>query len=248
MDPGKYIALGTIIGTIIASITLCINNWLQGRRERKKWITDKMEKACLECLKLLSESRRIPRTIDDEKHLERKNYLGFISGMIHVPAHMAMMQCYSSEESAKKIEKHREAISNTLTVLKTGEQEVVYHEKKNFIRVGGILDQIEAALPDVIDCFQRELEDVRPVQFRNIRATVMECLQGNLPDVRIGRFCKAKTKVGWESNPLNFSDEELARVKKAADLSSLEPFEFIRRVVREALTNGGNSGDTTHDS
>ncbi len=100
----------------------------------------------------------------------------------------------------------------------------------------------------MMEWFERELEHLRPVQLGNMRARVMECLQGNFQDVRIGRLCRAKTKVGWTSNPLNFSDEELAQVKKAAGLAGLEPFEFIRRVVREALTNGGNSGDTTHDS
>jgi len=238
MDSGKYIALGTIIGAIIAAITLCINNWLQGRREREKWITDKMEKAYLDCLQVLSKSRRTPTNIDGGTYLERSDYNGFMAGMIHVPHLMAMMKCYSSEESAVEIDNLREAIGRTLKDLKAGEHEVKSHREKTFLNELGISQQIEDALPKVIKCFERELQHVRPIQFRNTRAKVMDCLQGNLQDVRIGRLCKAKTKEGWESNPLNFSEEELAQVKKAADLAGLEPYEFIRIVVRQALTSG----------
>lgn len=158
MGDGSSVILGAAVGAIIAGGALLLNNWLQGRREREMWIADKREQAYLKCLELLSQSRRTPTTIDGSTYLETSDYNGFMAGMIHVPAWMAMMQCYSSKESADKIEPLRNDISTTLKDLKAHERDGISHNSKNFLKERGISKQIEDTLPVVIECFQRELQ------------------------------------------------------------------------------------------
>jgi hypothetical protein len=158
VEAAKIALWATIIGALIAGSALVLNDWLKRRWEKEKWIIDKKEEAFLQCLRLLSESRRIPK---DQKYLEKGSYDGLMAAMPHVPALMIMMQCYSSNASAREIEPVCTEISNVVRELKAHEREITTVDGESYIREFGISRAIEDALPVVTECFKRELQDMR---------------------------------------------------------------------------------------
>ena len=135
LEAAKIALWATIIGALIAGSALVLNDWLKRRWEKEKWIIDKKEEAFLQCLRLLSELRRIPK---DQKYLEKGSYDGLMAAMPHVPSLMIMMQCYSSNASAREIEPVRTEISSIVRELKAHEREITTLEGESYIREFGI--------------------------------------------------------------------------------------------------------------
>jgi hypothetical protein len=151
-------AWGVIIGAGVTSAVVFVNDLFRRRWEKRKWVIDKMEGAYLESLKLLSQSRRSPLSHKGQEYLEsHPSYTGLMAAMLHVPAWMTMTQCYSSDESAKKIEPVRGNITSIVKELKSKEQQKTPIKGKDYVNDLGISKAIEDALPVVRECFEREL-------------------------------------------------------------------------------------------